>query len=189
MPRLIGRDACGDRDLVELDAELTPATHRIAVEPPAPLNCRMAESLAGWLRDAVVSRVAELGSPRWSPSKATILTNAVPATGCQAFRACPWRRHRSACLGTGRRFVLTNRQVDAGLLRALRDSACQRFTTVLGPGKAGHNGHLNLDETVRHGGYRVCEWDLFTAPPVLLSRARPVMPDAQAVVHKADEAH
>ncbi len=36
---------------------------RIAVNPPALLNCGMAEALATWLRDEAAPRAAKLGSP------------------------------------------------------------------------------------------------------------------------------
>ena len=43
----------------------------------------------------------------------------------------------------------------------LRDSACHRFTTVLGPGSDGyHEAHIHLDLIERRQGYRMCQWDV-----------------------------
>ncbi len=43
-------------------------------------------------------------------------------------------------------------------LRDLRASACNEFTTVLGPGaNAAHAEHFHIDLEVRRGGYRLCE--------------------------------
>ena len=48
----------------------------------------------------------------------------------------------------------------------LRESACHRFTTVLGPGSDGqHEGHIHLDLAERRQGYRICQWDV-REPPV-----------------------
>lgn len=41
---------------------------------------------------------------------------------------------------------------------AIRSSACEHFTTVLGPGSnAAHANHFHLDLAIRRGGYRLCE--------------------------------
>ena len=55
--------------------------------------------------------------------------------------------------------------VDKPLREALRDAACHRFTTVLGPGDPYHDGHIHLDVIQRRGGYRICQWDVREPPP------------------------
>jgi hypothetical protein len=43
----------------------------------------------------------------------------------------------------------------------MRQSACTRFTTVLGPGSdRDHETHLHVDLAERRGGYRICQWTL-----------------------------
>jgi hypothetical protein len=43
-------------------------------------------------------------------------------------------------------------------LKALRAAACERFTTVLGPGAdSAHTDHFHLDMAKRKGGYRICQ--------------------------------
>ena len=47
----------------------------------------------------------------------------------------------------------------------LRMSACERFTTVLGPGSDGHHeSHIHLDIAERRHGYRICQWDVREPP-------------------------
>ena len=71
-------------------------------------------------------------------------------------------------------------KVDQALRQGLRDSACRRFTTVLGPGEAHHNGHIHLDAIQRRGGYRICQWEVRTPPPAVpLPRPRPAIADAR----------
>ena len=43
----------------------------------------------------------------------------------------------------------------------MKAAACNRFTTVLGPGSDGyHEDHIHVDRAERRGGYRLCQWDL-----------------------------
>jgi hypothetical protein len=43
-------------------------------------------------------------------------------------------------------------------IKALRASACEQFTTVLGPGSnSAHAEHLHFDMALRKGGYRICD--------------------------------
>lgn len=51
--------------------------------------------------------------------------------------------------------------VAKGFRDELRESACHRFTTVLGPGSDGHHeAHIHLDLIERHQGSRMCQWDV-----------------------------
>jgi hypothetical protein len=126
----------------------------------------MAESLAAWLRDEVGPRLAKLGSPLRSVENydsyecrsrnriknAKISEHAKgDAIDIRAFR-----------LADGRRIEPTDAKVDRPLREDLRDSACHRFTTVLGPGEPYHSGHIHLDILERRRGYRICQWEVFT---------------------------
>jgi hypothetical protein len=188
LPRLIGPGLCGGGDMVELEAVLRPDHGRIAVEPAAVLNCAMAESLAGWLREEAAPRLARLGSPL------TAVEN-YDAYECRSRDRIPGAKiseHafgdaidlRAFRLADGRRLELTDGNVDKSLREALRDSACHRFTTVLGPGADSyHRSHVHLDIKQRRGGYRICEWDVRDAQPpekgpVPLPRPRPALAGA-----------
>jgi hypothetical protein len=183
LPPLIGPGACGNRDMVEVKAVLLPDARRIAVEPPAVLNCAMAESLAAWLREEAAPRVAKLGSPLTAienyDSYACRTRNRVPGAKLSEHAHGDALDLRALHLADGRRLQLSDVRVDKALRVALRDGACHRFTTVLGPGADGHhNGHIHLDVIQRRAGYRICEWDVRGAPPrvvtaVPLPRPRP----------------
>jgi len=50
---------------------------------------------------------------------------------------------------------------DPAIAGALKESACARFSTVLGPGSDGyHEDHVHLDLAQRRGGYKICQWAL-----------------------------
>ncbi|HJS09310.1 MAG TPA: extensin family protein, partial [Pirellulales bacterium] len=68
---------------------------------------------------------------------------------------------RSFVLADGRSIGLTDISVAKGFRDEIRDSACHRFTTVLGPGAdAQHESHIHLDSIERAQGYRMCQWDV-----------------------------
>jgi hypothetical protein len=182
MPRLIGPETCGGGDMLELSAVLLPDKSRVAVNPPALITCGMAESVAGWLRDEAAPRVAALGS------RLTSIEN------YDSYECRPRNRVRGAKisehghgealdvrafhLADGRRLELTDIHVDKPLRDALRETACHRFTTVLGPGDPYHEGHIHLDVIQRRGGYRMCQWDVrVPPPPIPLPRPRPAEAD------------
>ncbi|HEY6861912.1 MAG TPA: extensin family protein [Pseudolabrys sp.] len=51
--------------------------------------------------------------------------------------------------------------VAKGFRNELRESACNRFTTVSGPGSDGHHEvHIYFDVIERHQGSRMCQWDV-----------------------------
>src|SRR5262249_51605397 len=55
----------------------------------------------------------------------------------------------------------TNPRVTKSLREKLRDSACARFTTVLGNGAdAYHEGHVHIDLMERTNNYRICQWEV-----------------------------
>ena len=87
---------------------------------------------------------------------------------------------RALRLGDGSLLRLTDPQVARELRNRLRDAACARFSTVLGPGSDGyHESHVHLDLAERRSGHRMCQWDVrepgepAAAEPVPLPRARP----------------
>jgi hypothetical protein len=87
---------------------------------------------------------------------------------------------RSLTLADGRTIHPTDVAVSRDFRERMRASACERFATVLGPGSDGyHEEHIHVDLAERHGGYRICHWEIREpAPPapvvnVPLPRPRP----------------
>ena len=176
-PRLVGPGACGGPDLVQVSAVVLPDKSMVRLHPAPMLQCRMAESLAAWLRDEVAPRLAKLGSPL----RAVENWDAYECRSRNRIAGAKLSEHakgdaidlRSFQLADGRTITLTDPQVNVSLRDELRDTACARFTTVLGPGAPYHGEHIHLDALQRHNGYRICHWDVREPPPTPLPRPRP----------------
>jgi hypothetical protein len=191
MPRLIGPDLCGGSDMVRLDAVILAGGTRIELKPAPVLRCAFAESVAGWLRDEVAPQAGKLGAVL-----RTVETYAdFECRGRNRVASAKLSEHgkgnavdlRSFILADGRVLGLTDVKVAKDFRDELRESACHRFTTVLGPGSDGHHeGHVHLDLIDRHQGYRMCQWDVRTpsttevAARVPLPTPRPAIVDAPA---------
>jgi hypothetical protein len=64
-------------------------------------------------------------------------------------------------LANGAVVDLTKRSTPQSFRQRLRDAACRRFNTVLGPGSdAYHANHIHVDLAERAHGYRMCQWDV-----------------------------
>jgi hypothetical protein len=139
--------------MIRLDAVLLPNRKRVEIRPTAVLRCAMAESLAGWVRDEASNRVAALGEVLRS-------VDSYGSYECRG-RNAKLSEHgkgnaidlRALVLADGRHITLTDETVSKPLRNDLRDSACHRFTTALGPGADGyHNDQIHLDSLERNNG-------------------------------------
>lgn len=181
-PTVTGPGACGGPDLIELEAVLLADGARVAVTPTATLQCGMAESFAAWIRDEVVPRLAPLNSPL----RAVVNEDSYECRGRNRVVGAKVSEHgkgnaidvRAFALADGRKIVLTDVNEPKDLRLSLQESACGRFTTVLGPGSdAYHEQHIHLDVLARHNGYRICEWAVREpAPPPTVAKAQIPLP-------------
>jgi hypothetical protein len=174
MPRLIGPGACGGDDMVQLDAVLIPGKARVAVKPAPVIRCTMAEQLALWIRDEAAPRVAAAG-----PALRSVETyDDFDCRGRNRVVGAKMSEHgkgnavdvRSFTTVDGRAMQLTDINASKELRDTLRQTACARFSTVLGPGSDGHHEeHIHLDLAERRGNYRICQWDVREPlPPTVL---------------------
>jgi len=180
-PTLSGPGECGGADLVALEAVLVPDGRRIAVEPVTTLRCGMAESFAAWLRDEVAPRLKASNSPL----RAVETADGYDCRSRNGVAGAKVSEHgkgnavdvRAFVLGDGRKVVPTDVIEPKHLREALRDSACERFTTVLGPGSdAAHELHIHLDVLTRRAGYRICQWDVRETAVVAGANGVPLPP-------------
>lgn len=170
MPRLIDPGACGGHDMVQLIAVQVAGHVRIEIQPTAVLRCEMAESLAAWILNEAAPRLGKSGMALRGVEN----YDDFECRGRNRVSGARLSEHgkgnafdlRAFTLVDGRVVSPTDVTVPKQLRGDLRESACHRFTTVLGPGADGHHeGHIHLDIAERPHGYRLCEWDVREPPP------------------------
>ncbi len=170
LPRLIGPGACGGRDMVTLKSVLLPDKPRVALAPAPVLRCAMAEQLAAWLRDEAAPDLQAAGARL----RAVDTYDDYECRSRNRVKGGKLSEHgkgnavdvRAFTLSDGRVWQLTDVTVDKHLREKLRDAACRRFTTVLGPGAdLYHAGHVHLDLEARRNSYRICQWEVRVPPP------------------------
>ena len=164
-PNRAGPAECGAVDLVRLDRIVMPDKVRVSLQPPPLLRCSMAQAVAEWIRDDLGPAAAKLGAPL-----ASIMEN--DSYDCRSrnnVKGAKLSEHargnaldiNAIRLGNGGIFKLSDRLVSQPFRQRVRDTACGRFTTVLGPGSdAYHAEHIALDLAERSARGRICQWDL-----------------------------
>jgi hypothetical protein len=170
---------CGAVDVVRLEAILLPDNSRIPVNPPAVMRCTMAEAVAHWIRDDVAPAFAKAGPP----IRALDNYASYDCRGRNNIATARTSEHgyanaldiRGVRLADGKFVQWTDRHVAKDFREGLRNNACTRFMTVLGPGSDGyHEEHIHIDLAERARNYRICQWDVLEpVPEVPLPRARP----------------
>ena len=165
LPSITGPGDCTATDVVALDVVLLADGHRIALSPTATLRCPMAEAITHWIRDDVAPTITALG-------KSLRGVETLDSFDCRrrnGITDAKISEHGRANALDVRAFKLTNSapieltdaSVPKPLREKLRQSACFRFSTVLGNGAdAYHDSHVHLDLIERSNHYRICQWDV-----------------------------
>jgi hypothetical protein len=177
LPMLVGAGECGAVDAVVLDSIILADKTKVAVSPPATLRCSMAEAVAIWLREDVAPAALKLGAPLRGldnfDSYECRTRNRVPGATLSEHGRANAIDVRTFKLANGKAIGLTDVNVAKDWRDGIRASACDRFSTVLGPGSDGHHEeHIHVDLAERHGGYKMCEWEV-REPIVQALKAEP----------------
>ncbi|MBV9260008.1 MAG: extensin family protein [Pseudolabrys sp.] len=163
LPHLIGPDACGGGDMVRLKAFHALDRKDVVIVPPPELRCEMAEAVVVWLRDDI--------APIFSAPALIEVENfdSYECRGRNRVFGAKLSEHgkgnaldiRAFKLADGKRIEPTDVYVDHEQRDKFRQAACNRFTTVLGPGSDGHHeSHIHLDLAERRNGHRMCQWEV-----------------------------
>ena len=185
-PTIVGPGVCGGHDMVRISAVRTADGSKVAINPPADLRCPMAHAVADFVRETVV--------PSFAPVRVTTVENydAYSCRGRNRIFGAKVSEHgkgnaidiRAFRLAGGASVEPTDPKASRGLRERLKQEACARFKTVLGPGSDGfHEGHVHLDLAERRRGMSMCQWDVRDPPPpptvvaqVPLPLPRPLQP-------------
>ena len=165
LPPITGPGDCTATDVVALDVVLLPDGHRIALSPTATLRCPMAEAVTHWVRDDVAPTIAALGKSLRGVETLDSFDcrrrNGVKDAKISEHGRANALDLRAFKLSNGVAIELTDASVSKSLREKLRQSACARFSTVLGNGAdAYHDSHVHLDLIERSNHYRICQWEV-----------------------------
>jgi hypothetical protein len=170
---LAGPAGCGAKDAVLLQQIILQDHTAVAVEPPATLRCDMAEAITEFVRHDLAPAAAAMGSSL----SAIENDDSYDCRGRNGVAGAKLSEHglanaldvRSIRLADSRVVMPTDAAAPHGFRAAMKAAACDRFTTVLGPGSDGyHDDHVHLDRIERRSGYRLCQWDVRDEPRVAL---------------------
>lgn len=137
----------------------------VALTPAATLNCETTLAMAQWLQGdaAPAARLRYLTGIAEVRQMSSYSCRRIGGNG-------QWSEHASGnALDIGAIKLKNGHMIDVakpgffamrerGFLQAVRASACDDFTTVLGPGSdAAHADHFHFDLRARKSGYRHCD--------------------------------
>ena len=164
LPPILGPGDCGAEDLVHLEAVVLADKSRVAVTPPATVNCPFAEAIVAWIREDIAPAARALGGALKIDNYASY-----DCRGRNRVFGAKLSEHgkanaldvRSLAFANGRVIRLTDAGLEKVFRERLRLRTCSRFTTVLGPGSDGyHEDHIHVDLAERRGGHRMCQWEI-----------------------------
>jgi hypothetical protein len=161
---IIGPGLCGANDLVRLKA-IRLDGHLVALHPPAQVRCPLARVLTDWVQGNVAPALEMTGLQLAGLGVATSYDcrtrNGATDAKLSEHATGNAIDLSELTLASGKPVVLTDMSASKALREELAQSACRRFTTVLGPGSDSyHENHVHLDLLQRRGGYRICQWDV-----------------------------
>src|SRR5579871_5957778 len=148
LPPINGPGGCRAPDVVRLEAVVMPDHSRVALSPPPTLRCTFAAAIGDWVREDIGPAAASLGSPLRGIEN----YDSFDCRGMNRVVGAKLSEHgkanaldvRSLKLADGRSVHLTDINVPRAFRERIRQTACVRFMTVLGPGSDGyHEEHMH----------------------------------------------
>ncbi len=138
----------------------------IALESALTLHCGFALEVVKWIREDLAAIAA-------SDGRKLAKLGSIGGHACRGRNRVAGAKLSEHAIGNaldlgqllmndGKTVSLYDREPATKPLReAVRKSACERFTTVLGPGAdPSHKDHLHVDLRQRGRGYRMCQWNV-----------------------------
>ncbi len=160
-----GQDQCGIVSPLKLEAIVLTDGARVPLESQPLLRCELAEAIGDWVREdiAPLARTVGGGLSKIYGGGGYECRGRNRASGASASEHSTGNAFDLSGFGLrdGRTLSIERANEALDFMTQIRNSACARFTTVLGPGSDGyHEAHIHVDLKVRKSGYRICQWDL-----------------------------
>jgi hypothetical protein len=164
VPPIEGPGGCGGDDLVRLESIILQNGARVPLRPAAVVRCPLAKAIADWVRDDVAPLALDVGVLRQldiAGSYECRDRNRVSGEKLSEHARANAIDVVGISLRSARSISFTDRLAAQDLREKARNTACNRFSTVLGPGSDGyHEDHIHLDLLERKSGYRICQWNV-----------------------------
>ncbi|WP_176733364.1 extensin family protein [Bosea sp. BIWAKO-01] len=155
---------CAIEDPVTFQRVTIPDGSKIELDSAITVRCPFALEVIAWVRDDLTALMKRENSQL--AKLAGVGGHACRARNGDA--GAPISEHASGnaldvgglLMQDGRALAFVGNESESRSIReAVQKSACQRFTTVLGPGAdSSHKDHLHLDMRERPRGFRICQW-------------------------------
>jgi hypothetical protein len=158
-----GGEFCGDEAPVRLTSIKLRDGSSVELQPAAVARCEMALAFARWVRDDVAPAATHFDG-RLQRVEIAASYSCRPRNNIKGAKMSEHGLANAIDVGAivlskAGRVGISGPVRPAMLFAEMRRTACERFTTVLGPGSdAAHEHHLHLDLAKRRGGYRMCQW-------------------------------
>ncbi|WP_196804853.1 extensin family protein [Methylopila sp. M107] len=164
LPPIEGPGVCGGGPLVSLTSVKRRDGTPIKIHPAATLRCSMARELTAYLRDDVApaAEASGLGLARLE------IAGSFQCRGRNGATAGKMSEHGRANavdlsgfgFADGKEIGVFAPELPKPMADRLKAGACERFSTVLGPGSDGfHEDHLHVDLQPRRTKSKLCQWD------------------------------
>ena len=160
-----GEGGCGIAAPVTLEAVLLPGERRIEIAPAPVMRCDLAARFGAFVRETIAPAIDASGRK----VKRVITADAYDCRSRNRQAGAKLSEHATGAaidlaaieFADGSLMRVTDKTADPTIAESLRQSACARFSTVLGPGSDGyHEDHIHLDLALRRGGAKICQWAL-----------------------------
>lgn len=184
--------ACGLFVPVRLTGVRLGNGRMIPLKPAAVSRCDMAVAAASWMRDALAPAVAQAGGAL-AAIRIADSYNCRPRNRVAGAKMSEHGRGNAVDVGgfeldDGRVWTVAKAGLPMALRTSMKDSACTRFTTVLGPGSDGyHEDHIHVDLAQRRNDYRLCSWKLDAGAAVAARKDNPDASGARAAPAKDED--
>lgn len=159
------KGACGLPQPVRLTGVRLENGRLVALKPAAVFRCEVAVALTRWLREALDPAVDGLGA-EVSAVRIAASYDCRPRNRVAGAKMSEHGLGNAVDIGgfemtDGRVWLVAKGGLPMPLRSAMKDSACDRFATVLGPGSDGfHEDHIHVDLAQRKRDYKMCRWNL-----------------------------
>ncbi|MFG1210749.1 extensin family protein [Xanthobacter flavus] len=169
---------CGTFIPVRLTAVRLADGRMIPLKPAAISRCEMTVAAAAWMSEALAPAVATAGGVL-SAIRIADSYNCRPRNRVAGAKMSEHGRGNAVDvggfeLGDGRVWTVAKGGLPMALRASMKDSACTRFATVLGPGSDGyHEDHIHVDLAQRRNDFKLCHWNLDAGSAVASREDKP----------------